>query len=69
VVTAAADGERQHVVARVRHAGHDVGDIGALHDRERVSIHCAVVDGSGLVVLRIRSGDDLASNPSKIIYS
>ena len=69
VMTTAADGQRQHAGACVGHAGDHVGHVGAPHDRERVSIHCAVVDGSRRAVLRIGSGDDLASNSSKIIYS
>ena len=68
MVPTAADGERQHIVAGVRHAGDHVSDIGAAHDRERVSIYCAVVDGSCRVILRIRSGDDLAADSDKIIY-
>jgi hypothetical protein len=67
VVTAAADRERQHVLTRVRDAGHDIGDIGALHDSERVSIHCAVVDGSSRVIPRIVWGDDRAADSGKII--
>ena len=56
VVTAATDGQRHHVLAGVRHAGHHVGDIGAPHDCERVSIYCAVVDSSRLVILADRIG-------------
>ena len=69
MVTTAPDGERQHVVAGVRHAGNHVGYVGAPYDREWVTIHCAVVDGSRRVVLRIGSGDDLASYSGKIINS
>ena len=67
MVATAANGERQHAVASVGDACHDVGDIGAPHNRERVSINCAVVDGPRRVVLRIGSGDDLASDSGKII--
>jgi hypothetical protein len=67
VVTTAADGERQHILARVGNAGQHVGDIGAMHDCERVPIHCAVVNGSRRVILRIRRGDDRASDSGKII--
>ena len=67
VVCAASDGKRQHVVARVRHAGDHVSDISAPHDRERVAIHCAVVDSSRLVIARIICGDDRAAYISKII--
>jgi hypothetical protein len=69
MVTTAADGQRQDLIAGVRHTGHDVGDVGAPHNREWVAIHCAVVDGSRRVVLRIGSGDDLASDSGKIINS
>ena len=48
VMTTALDGERQHVVAGVRHAGQHVGHIGDLNDGERVSIHCGVVHGRAL---------------------
>jgi hypothetical protein len=67
MVTTATNGERQHVVARVRHAGKHVGHVGAPHDREWVTIHCAVVDSARRVVFRIGSGDDLASDSGKII--
>jgi hypothetical protein len=67
VVTAAADRERQHVLTRVRDAGHDIGDIGALHDGERVSIHCAVVNRTRRVIARIRRGDDRTSNSGKVV--
>jgi hypothetical protein len=69
VMTTAPDGERQYVVAGVRHAGQHVGHIGDLNDGERVSIHCAVVHGTCLVVPRIVCGDDGASDSGKIIYS
>jgi len=67
VVTTAADGERQDVVARVPHAGHHVGYVGALDDSERVPIHRAVVHGSRRVIPRIGWRDDRASNAGKII--
>jgi hypothetical protein len=67
MVPTATDGERQHIVAGIRHASDHIGYVGAPHNREWVTIHCAVVDGSRRVVLRIGSGDDLASNSGKII--
>jgi orotidine-5'-phosphate decarboxylase len=67
MVTTATDGERQYVVPCVRHAGDHVGHVGTPHDRERTSIYCAVVDGSRGVILRIRGGDDHASDSGKII--
>ena len=67
VVCAASDGQRQHVVARVCHAGHHVSDISAPHDRERVTIHCTVVDSSGRLIARIICGDDRAAYIGKII--
>ena len=67
MVPSATDGERQHIVAGIRHAGNHVGDVGAAHDCERVSIYCAVVDGPRLVILRIGSGNDLAADYGKIL--
>ena len=67
MVTTAPDGKRQHTPACVRYARHHIGDVGALYDRERSSIHCAVVDGSRGVILRISRGDDRASDSGKII--
>ena len=64
-MTTALDGERQHVVAGVRHAGQHVGHIGDLNDGERVSIHCAAVHGACLVVPRIVCGDDGARTPAR----
>ena len=69
MVATATDGERQHIVAGVRNASNHVGYVGAPHNREWVTIHCAVMDGTRRVVLRIRSGDDLASDSGKIINS
>jgi hypothetical protein len=68
MVTTATDGERYYVVAGMRDAADHVGYVGYSHDREWVAIHGAVVDGACFVVLRIGSGDDLASNSCKIIY-
>jgi len=67
VMTAAADGNRQHVLAGVRHTGDHIGYIGAPYDRQRVSIHCAVVDSSRRVIPRIIWGDDRAADSGKII--
>jgi hypothetical protein len=67
MVTTATDGERQDVVAGVRHADHHVGHVGAPYDRERASIYCAVVDGSCRFILRIRRSNDCATKSLKII--
>jgi hypothetical protein len=69
VVSAATDGERQHVLAGVCDAGQHVGHVSAAHDCQRVAINGAVVDGARRVIARIFWGDDHAADSGKIIYA